>query len=72
MRQVLLWGGLVVAFVSFALFILSGSTSGPELKPTWPAIYGTNQTIWGGLVILGLVLFVVGLIMTIVRALKKN
>lgn len=42
---------------------MAGSTSGTELKPTIPAIYGTNQTYWGILALLGLLIGLAGLIL---------
>jgi len=72
MRKILLWGGLVMAIVFFIIAFLSGATNGPDMKPIWPAVYGTNQVLWAGLAILGLILFIISLIMVIVRAIKNR
>ena len=70
--KILLWGGLAVAVIFLLLGFLAGATNGPDLQPLWPAVYGSNQTMWAGLMFLGLILFVIGLIMVIVRAIKNR
>lgn len=72
MRKILLWTGLVMIVVFGVLIFLSGASNGPEMKPIWPAIYGTNQALWTGLAFLGLILLLAGLIMTIVHAMKNK
>jgi len=71
MGKFLTWFGLAAAVVFFVIAFLSGATNGPDMKPLWSAVYGTNQVLWAGLGILGLILFIIGLIMVIVRAVKK-
>jgi len=63
MRKSILWTGVVILVIGAFLFIMAGSTSGPELTPTIPLIYGTNQAYWGILAIVGLIIGVVGLIL---------
>lgn len=72
MGKILLWGGLVMAVVFFLLGFLAGATNGPDMAPIWPAVYGSNQVLWGGLMFLGLILFVIGLILVIIRAIKNR
>lgn len=72
MGKILLWLGLIMAVVFFIIAFLAGATNGPDMKPIWPAVYGSSQVLWAGLALLGIVLFVVGLIMVIVRAIKNR
>lgn len=72
MVKILTWGGLAIAAVFFIVGFLAGATNGPDMKPIWPAVYGTNQVLWAGLTLLGLILFVAGLIITIGRAIKNR
>ncbi len=72
MGKILLWVGLVMAVAFLLVGFLAGATNGPDMKPIWPAVYGSNQTLWAGLMFLGLILFVIGLIMVIVRAMKNR
>jgi len=72
MGKVLLWVGLIMTVVFLIVTFLSGATNGSANEPIWPAIYGTNQTLWAGLMFLGLILFVIGLIMVIVHAIKNR
>ena len=70
--KILTWGGLAVAIVFFIIAFLAGATNGPDMKPIWSAVYGTSQVLWAGLALLGLILFVIGLIMMIIRAIKNR
>lgn len=72
MGKVLLWGGLVMAVVFLIIGFLAGATNGPDMKPIWPAVYGSNQVLWAGLMFLGIILFIIGLIMVIVKAIKNR
>jgi len=72
MGKILTWGGLAMAVVFFIISFLSGATNGPDMQPIWPAVYGSNQILWAGLALLGLILFVIGLVMVIVRAIKNR
>ncbi|MDD5590000.1 MAG: hypothetical protein PHQ47_02400 [Candidatus Portnoybacteria bacterium] len=72
MGKILTWGGLIIAAVFFIIGFLAGATNGPDMTPIWPAVYGSNQTLWAGLMVLGLILFVIGLVMVIVRAMKNR
>ena len=63
MRKAVLWIGVAVFIIGVFLFFIAGSTSGPDLKPTIPLIYGTNQAIWGILAIAGVIVGIVGLIL---------
>lgn len=72
MGKVLLWLGLVMAVIFLALGFLAGATNGSANQPIWPAVYGTNQVLWAGLMFLGIILFVIGLIMVIVKAVRNR
>lgn len=72
MGKVLLWGGLVVVAVFLIIGFLAGATNGPANQPIWPAVYGSNQTLWAGLMFLGIILFIIGLIMVIVKAIQNR
>ena len=72
MGKVLLWGGLVMAVVFLIIGFLAGATNGPASQPIWPAVYGSNQTLWAGLMLLGLILFIIGLIVVIVKAIQNR
>jgi len=72
MGKILLWGGLIMAVAFLLIGFLAGATNGPDLKPIWPAVYGTNQTLWAGLMLLGIIFFLIGLVMVIVRAIKNR
>jgi len=65
MKKIIFWIGLILLILGLFLFFISGSTSGPNLEPTIPFIYGTNQLCW---IALGLV----GLIITLVGVFKKR
>ena len=72
MGKILLWVGLVMAVVFLVISFLSGATNGPDMTPVWSAVYGSNQMLWAGLMFLGIILFVVGLIMVIVKAVRNR
>ena len=72
MGKWLLGGGLVMAVVFLTLGFLAGATNGSENLPMWPAVYGSNQVLWAGLMFLGLIIFIIGLIMVIVKAVKNR
>ena len=63
MKKIVFWPGLAVFILGFLAFFLSGSTSGPELTPTVPFLYGTNQTYWMLMTFAGFVVIVVGAIL---------
>jgi len=60
MKKWILWSGVGTFILGAFLFFVSGSTSGPELKPTIPFLYGTNQFYWMLLAFTGVVITVVG------------
>jgi len=72
MGKILLWVGLIGVIVFVLIGFLSGATNGPDMKPILPLVYGTNQTIWLFLTIISIILFVIGLIMVIVKAIKNR
>lgn len=72
MKKVILGIGLILLLAGIILFILAGSTSGPNFKPTVPAIYGTNQGYWTLLAFVGLVITIVGLVTIVIQAVKKR
>jgi hypothetical protein len=59
MRKIIFWIGVAVFLLSILCGFLAGSTSGPDLKPTLPIVYGTNQLMWLGLALLGLIVLIV-------------
>jgi len=70
MRKVLLWGGLVGTIVFFALAFLAGASNNG--KAILPGIYGTSGLMWAFFAVITLILFIVGLIMVIVQAIKNR
>jgi len=63
MKKIIFWPGVALFFLSFLAGFLAGSRSGPELRPTVPFLYGTNQTLWMFLAFVGIVVIVVGAIL---------
>ena len=65
MRKTIFWIGLALFLIGLVLFFLSGSTGGPDLKPTVPILYANQQLqiIWMLLGIAGLVILIVGLVL---------
>lgn len=63
MRKGMFWTGLVVLMAGIVIFFLSGSSSGPNLEPTVPFLYGTNQFLWILLGVVGFVVMIAGLVM---------
>jgi len=70
MRKVLLWGGLALTIVFFAFAFLAGASNNG--KALLPGIYGTSSLMWAFFAIITLILFIIGLIMTIVNAVKSR
>lgn len=68
MRAAILWIGLVLFLAGAVLIFLSGS-SGPNAEPTVPSLYGTNQSLWTGMTIIGLIMLITGIVL---RLAKKN
>lgn len=66
MNKLFFWIGVVVFVVGALCFFLSGSTSGSTsatATPTVPFLYGTNQTLWMGIGIAGIIIAVFGLLL---------
>ena len=70
MRKVLLWGGLVGTIVFFAFAFLAGASNNG--KAILPGIYGTSSLMWAFFAIITLIIFIIGLIMVIVQAIKNR
>ncbi len=70
MRKIFLWGGLIGFIVFVLCFFLAGAMSNGNAVV--PAIYGTNQGLWAFLSFVSLVLFFIGLIRTIIHAIKNR
>ncbi len=60
MKKIVFWPGIAVFILGFLAFFLSGSTSGPDLEPTVPFLYGTNQTYWMLMAFAGVIISIVG------------
>lgn len=69
MKKGVFWFGLSGLIAGILFLFLSGSSSGPNLEPTVPFIYGTNQGYW---MFLGLVGFIVMIIGLIIRSKKSK
>ncbi len=65
--RVLFWVGLVALILGALLIFISGSSSGPEMKPTVPFLYGTNQAYWLILGVAGLVVMITGIVFRILK-----
>lgn len=65
MKKLIFWIGVAVFIIAVLCFFLSGSSSGPNMTPTVPFLYGTNQLY---LMLLGFA----GVIVIIVGALLKG
>jgi len=65
MRKFMFWLGLAIFILAALCIFLSGSTSGPNLEPTVPFLYNTNQYQPFYLIagVIGLVILVLGLVM---------
>lgn len=63
MKKGIFWTGLVGLILGLLLLFLSGSRSGPNLEPTIPLLYETNQSIWMLLGFAGLIVMVIGLVL---------
>ena len=64
MRKNILWTGIIVFVLGVLLIFLSGASNGPseaEQTPMIPLIYGTNQTLWLALAVVGIITTIVGL-----------
>jgi len=59
----LFWIGLIALILGALFIFISGSSSGPEMKPTVPFLYGTNQMYWMLLGIVGFIVMVIGLVL---------
>jgi uncharacterized membrane protein len=70
MGKAFLWGGLVGFIVFFAFAFLAGATNNG--KALLPGIYGTSGLMWGFFAVIALILFIIGLIMVIVNAVKNR
>ena len=70
MRKVLLWGGLVGTIVFFAFAFLAGASNNG--KALLPGIYGTSGLMWAFFAVITFILFLIGLIMVIVNAIKNR
>lgn len=70
LRQVFLWGGLACFIVFLAFGFLAGATNNG--KALLPGIYGTSGLMWGFFAVIALILFIIGLVMTIVNAVKNR
>lgn len=70
MKKVLLWGGLVGTIVFFTFAFLAGASNNG--KALLPGIYGTSSLMWAFFAIIALILFIIGLIMVIVQAIKNR
>jgi len=70
MKKVLLWGGLALTIVFFAFAFLAGATNNG--KAILPGIYGTSGLMWAFFAVITLILFIIGLIMVIVQAIKNR
>ncbi len=60
MKKIVFWIGVGVFILGALAFFLSGSTSGLDLQPTVPFLYGTNQTYWMLLAFAGILIAVIG------------
>ena len=70
MRKIFLWGGLGGFIVFVAFGGLAGATNNG--KALLPGIYGTNSVIWLFFAVIAFILFIIGLVMTIVHAIKNR
>jgi hypothetical protein len=61
MKKLIFWIGLVLFVLGIFLLFISGSSSGPELKPTIPFLYGTNQIYWMIIGVAGFVVMLFGI-----------
>ena len=70
LRQIFLWGGPACFIIFFAFATLAGASYNG--KAMLPGIYGTSSVMWGFFGIIAAILFIIGLVMTIVNAVKNR
>jgi hypothetical protein len=63
MRKGIFGLGVFAFIVAAIAFFLSGATSGANLEPTVPFLYGTNQIIYIVIAVVGLICIIAGLFM---------
>ena len=70
MRKIFLWGGLIGFIVFFAFGFLAGASNNG--KAILPGIYGTSGLMWLFFAVITFILFIIGLVMTIIQAVKNR
>ncbi|MHB8277126.1 MAG: hypothetical protein ACYDIA_05690 [Candidatus Humimicrobiaceae bacterium] len=64
-------GGGLTCFIIFLAFAgLAGANNNG--KALLPGIYGTSSVMWGFFAVIAVILFIIGLVMTIVNAAKNR